>query len=99
MQPTNAEPEEEKKELYNALQFVLEQSPKRDNKLIMVDMKAKVGTNDLYVEKHSAGTCNNNGDLFADLCPLGDVIIDGTIFPHKTSTRQPGLPWMIKQKI
>ncbi|KAI8752653.1 craniofacial development protein 2 [Biomphalaria glabrata] len=54
----------------------------------MGDMNAKVGTNnaekELYMGKHGTGTCNENGDLFADFCAFNNLIIGGTIFRHKT---------------
>ena len=86
--PTNAATEEEKEEFYSSLQSLLEQSPKRDIKFVMGDMNAKVGADntdrELYMGKHGVGTCNENGELFADFCAFNDLVIGGTIFPHKT---------------
>ncbi|WP_353806162.1 hypothetical protein, partial [Acinetobacter baumannii] len=41
--PTNAVTKEEKEEFYVALQSLLDRSPRRDMKVIMGDLNAKVG--------------------------------------------------------
>nr|KAG5702922.1 hypothetical protein BaRGS_034695 [Batillaria attramentaria] len=34
--------------------------------------------------KHGTGTQNENGELFTEFCTTNDLVIGGTIFPHKT---------------
>jgi endonuclease/exonuclease/phosphatase family metal-dependent hydrolase len=86
--PTNTATEEEKEEFYRALQSLIDRSPRRDIKIVMGDMNAKVGCNNAGREhimgKHGLGTCNENGSLFTDFCTFNDLVIGGTIFPHKT---------------
>ncbi|KAL8596941.1 hypothetical protein ACOMHN_027887 [Nucella lapillus] len=53
----------------------------------MGDMNAKVGANnsdkELIMGKHGMGEQNENGELFTDFCTFNDLIIGGTVFPHK----------------
>ena len=34
--------------------------------------------------RNGVGNMNENGELFADLCAFNDLVIGGTVFPHKT---------------
>ena len=34
--------------------------------------------------RHGLGYLNENGERFADLCAFNDLVIGGSIFPHKT---------------
>ncbi|XP_059158094.1 craniofacial development protein 2-like [Physella acuta] len=85
--PTNAATDEEKEDFYSALQAQIDKSPKRDIKIVMGDMNAKVGTENkergLTVGKNGIGIINENGELFADFCAFNNLIIGGTIFAHK----------------
>ncbi|XP_078617289.1 uncharacterized protein LOC144885281 [Branchiostoma floridae x Branchiostoma japonicum] len=62
---------------------------KRDITILMGDMNAKVGSansgNEGVMGKHGVGTMNHNGELFVDFCSVNDMIIGGTLFPHKES--------------
>jgi len=54
----------------------------------MGDMNAKFGSNNEDSEhvmgRHGIGNMTENGELFGDLCARCDLIIGGTVFPHKT---------------
>nr|KAG5687076.1 hypothetical protein BaRGS_017094 [Batillaria attramentaria] len=80
--------EEEKENFYEQLQAVLDKAPRRDLKILMGDLNAKVGTDntdrELIMGKHGTGTQNENGELFTEFCTTNDLVIGGTIFPHKT---------------
>nr|KAG5685711.1 hypothetical protein BaRGS_027976 [Batillaria attramentaria] len=86
--PTNRADEEEKENFYEQLQAVLDKAPRRDLKILMGDLNAKVGTDntdrELIMGKHGTGTKNENGELFTEFCTTNDLVIGGTIFPHKT---------------
>ncbi|XP_053373668.1 craniofacial development protein 2-like [Mercenaria mercenaria] len=53
----------------------------------MGDMNAKVGNNNVGNEfimgKEGLGEMNDNGELFTDFCGQNDLVIGGSIFPHK----------------
>ena len=39
--------------------------------------------------KQGLGVMNDNGERFADFCSLNDLVIGGTIFPHKATWVSP----------
>jgi len=55
---------------------------------VMEDMNAKLGPHNEGVEHvmggHGIGNMNENGKLFSELCASHDLVIGGTVFPHKT---------------
>ena len=55
--------------------------------IVLGDMNAKVGEDNSGREenmgKHGVGPMNENGELFADFCVLNNLVIGGSIFPHK----------------
>ena len=63
--PTNGDNEGAKEEFYNRLQNVLDETPRRDIKILMGDTYAKVGSDKTGREeimgKHGLGTMNENG--------------------------------------
>jgi hypothetical protein len=85
--PTNPTDRERKDEYYELLQSVLDKIPRRDILIVMGDMNAKVGSNNSGRErimgKHGVGEINENGELFLDFCGMNDLVIGGTVFPHK----------------
>ena len=87
--PTNVAEDDAKEEFYNALQSMLDRAQRRDLKFLMGDLNAKVGENNtdkkLIMDKHGVGTRNQNGELFTSFCAFNDLVIGGTIFPHKTT--------------
>ena len=87
--PTNAANSEGKEEFYNQLQATIDRMPKRDSKIVMGDVNAKVGADntakELTMRKHGVGGQNENGELFIDFCAFNDLVIGGTIFPHKAT--------------
>ena len=53
----------------------------------MGDMNAKVGDDNKDREKimgtHGLGQMNENGEMFTDFCTYNELVIGGSIFPHK----------------
>ena len=86
--PTNEATEEAKNDFYEELQAVMEQVPRRDVKMVVGDMNAKVGTDNTDREevmgRHGVrAEMNDNGERWADFCQTNELVIGGTPFPHK----------------
>ncbi len=85
--PTNQAEEEDKDNFYDALQREVDAIPKHDVLMVNGDFNAKVGSDNTGVEgvmgKHGLGSRNDNGQRFVDLCANNNLVIGGTIFPHK----------------
>ncbi|CAG4947415.1 unnamed protein product [Colias eurytheme] len=56
--------------------------------MVIGDLNAKVGDSNFgreaYMGKHGVGHQNDNGIRFADFCAENELVIGGTLFPHKT---------------
>ncbi|XP_073670704.1 uncharacterized protein [Paramisgurnus dabryanus] len=87
--PTNDASEADKELFYEQLQATMAKRKKRDTTILMGDMNAKVGSadsgNERVMGRHGVGTMNHNGELFVDFCAMNDLVIGGTLFPHKES--------------
>ena len=59
-----------------------------DMLIVMGDKNAKVGNNNWAYEsvmgKHGLGQRNDNGERLCDMCNMNELVITGTLFPHKT---------------
>ena len=79
---------EGKVHFYEQIQSVIGKVPARDMKIVMGDLNTKVGTDntnrDLIMGRHGTGEQNEHGELFAEFCTSNDLVIGGTLFPHKT---------------
>ena len=85
--PTEDADEETKDEFYARLQEVLDKRNKHDMLVITRDMNAKVGEENANYErvmgKHGLGVRNGNGENLCDMCDMNELVITGTLFPHK----------------
>ena len=85
--PTNDAEDEKKDDFYQQLQSVLDKSRAKDMTLMMGDFNAKTGADntgyDDVMGTQGLGVMNENGEHFADLCALNQLVIGGSIFPHK----------------
>ena len=77
-----------KEEFYNKLQEVVNKMSRRDLVIVMGDMNAKVGNDNRNREhimgKHGlAAEVSENGELFLEFCSINDLVIGGSMFPHK----------------
>ena len=87
--PTNEAEDLAKDNFYSKLESVIQKKySAKDILILMGDMNAKVGDNNDGYErvmgKHGLGTMNNNGERFADFCLENNLVVGGTVFPHKT---------------
>ena len=61
--------------------------PQTELTILMGDMNAKIGCCNVGYEEvmgtHGLGEMNNNGERFADLCTEHELVIGGSVFPHK----------------
>jgi hypothetical protein len=86
--PTQTRDKNMKEKFYQQLNETITTVQKRDVILVMEDMNAKIGSNNEgfvhVMGRHGIGNMNENGQLFSELCSRCDLIIGGTVFPHKT---------------
>nr|KAG5693036.1 hypothetical protein BaRGS_005660 [Batillaria attramentaria] len=84
--PTNDAEEEKKDDFYQQLQTVIDRGAK-DMTILMGDVNAKIGSDNTGYEDtmgtHGLGQMNENAERFADFCALNQLVIGGSIFPHK----------------
>jgi len=85
--PTNDSKDETKDQFYNQLQSIIAQYPENDVNILMGDLNAKIGSDNIGYEeimgRHGLGEMNENGERFADLCAMNNLVIGGSIFPHR----------------
>ena len=85
--PTEVADMERKENFYEEFNRTLMKIHRGGTIMLMGDFNAKVGDKNEGCErimgKHGMGTKNINGELFLELCLEHDIVIGGTIFPHK----------------
>ena len=79
--PTNVADTEDKDEFYEQVQAVMDKAPKRDMKILIMTDNANMET---IMGRHGTGEVNENGKKFTEFCTFNDLVIGGTLFPHKT---------------
>ena len=90
--PTNDADEQTKEDFYGKLQEVAEQVHNRNMLIITGDVNVKVGNlvNSLgrVMGRHGLGTVNDNGERLKEFCNFNEMVITGTVFPHKEIHKQ-----------
>ena len=85
--PTNDSEEESKDAFYDQLQAKLERTPCHEMKIVMGDLNAKVGSDntshDRAIGKDGCDSMNNNGERLLEFCMAYDLVVGGTLFPHR----------------
>nr|KAG5700280.1 hypothetical protein BaRGS_022907 [Batillaria attramentaria] len=76
-----------KNDFYQQLQTVIDRGGAKDMTILMGDFNAKIGSDNTGYEDtmgtHGLGQMNEDGERFADFCALNQLVIGGSIFPHK----------------
>ncbi|KAI8439007.1 hypothetical protein MSG28_011306 [Choristoneura fumiferana] len=85
--PTNAADLDVKEVFYNQLTSTLRGIRKGDIVICMGDYNAQIGSSnhgiESWVGKHALGNRSENGNMLVDLCCEQDLVIGGSVFPHK----------------
>ena len=72
---------------YQQLQAVLDRRGAKEITILMGDFNTKIRMDNTGYEDimgtHGLGQMNENGERFADPCTLNQLLIGGSIFPHK----------------
>jgi len=97
--PTETTGKDMKEKFHQHLHETKTAVQKRDVIIVMGDMNAKIGSNNEGLEhvmgRHGIGNMNENCELFSELRVSCDLIIEGTVFPHKTCHKVSGSPLII----
>jgi hypothetical protein len=54
---------------------------------------------DFIMGKHDTGEQNENYKMFTEFYTFNDLVIEGTLFPHKSSIRPSGFPLTVRPRI
>ena len=85
--PTNDGSDTDKDAFYSRLQSVVQSCSRRNVIILMGDFNAKIGSNNQGFEAvmghHGLGEMNENGERFANFCATNQLVVGGSIFPHK----------------
>ena len=85
--PTNDSDDEVKDLFYEQLEAEIKSTPRHDLMIIMGDLNAKVGNdNSNYLRAmgtHGCGMMNENGEKLLELCVTNNLVVGGTLFPHR----------------
>uniref|UniRef100_A0A3P9H430 Endonuclease/exonuclease/phosphatase domain-containing protein n=1 Tax=Oryzias latipes TaxID=8090 RepID=A0A3P9H430_ORYLA len=85
--PTNDSEVEAKDSFYEQLDTEVKLTPRHDVLIIMGDLNAKVGkdnsNNERAMGEHGCGTMNENGERLIDFCNTNNLVVGGTLFPHR----------------
>jgi hypothetical protein len=85
--PTNTATIEETEALYGLLEATLLHVKQSDIVILLDDLNAKIGDDSLGLKndmgRHGLGTRNENGEMCIGLCVNYNLVIGGSLFPHK----------------
>ena len=94
--PTIEATSEEKEAFYGLLEATLHKIRQSNIIIIMGDFNAKIRDDNQGLQhvmgRHDLGKRNENGDIFIELCTNYDLIIGGSLFPHKDIHKA---PWVV----
>ena len=85
--PTSTYPDEDITDMYDQIETIIKNVPRRDHLFIMGDFNCKVGN--LHVNypdaigKHTVGQANERGELLAEFCTRNNLVITNTKFSKR----------------
>lgn len=83
--PTNESDEEDKDEFYHRLVSIIQARPGRNIIITMGDFNAKIGSDNqgykVIMGQQRMGEINENGERFANLCAISNLVIGGEFLP------------------
>ncbi|KAL1397256.1 hypothetical protein pipiens_002548 [Culex pipiens pipiens] len=86
--PTDAADLQEKEGFYSQLSGTVDKIPKGDIRIFAGDFNAKIGSDNTDLERimgrHGLGEMSENGELFTEFCGNYDMVIGGSLFPHRS---------------
>ncbi|XP_058449164.1 craniofacial development protein 2-like [Malaya genurostris] len=78
---------QDKENFYSQLNATVDRIPKGDIMICMGDFNAKIGSDnsnyERFMGRHDLGEMSENGELFAEFCGNNDMVIGGSLFPHR----------------
>lgn len=87
--PTDTTDLATKEAFYDQLTSTISSIHKKDVCVLMGDMNAQIGNDNSQLEhimgRHALGSMTENGELFTEFCGVQDLLIGGSVFPHKNS--------------
>ena len=70
----------------------MEKIPKHDITLVMGDMSAKIGNDNMGMESimgiHAMGNINNNGERLVEFCLMNSMVVGGSLLQQKDIHKQ-----------
>lgn len=85
--PTNVADTQAKEDFYSLLTKSLSEIKTQDIVILLGDLNARIGSDNKNFEKcmgsHGLGVKNENGQMFVEMCSNHNLVIGGSLFPHK----------------
>ena len=85
--PTNDSDEQDKEEFYSRLLTIIQDRQERNVIIVMADFNIKIGSDNKGYEKvmgqQGLGEMNDNGERFANLSAISDLVIGRSFFQHR----------------
>lgn len=100
--PTLDADDRKKEEFCQQLQNFLNKLKPKDITILTWDFNAKIGVDNAgYKEimgKQGLEQMNENGELFANVCAMNQLVIEGSVFPTSVFIKLLGNPQTIRQR-
>ena len=85
--PTSTYPDEDISDMYDQIETILKNIPRRDHLFVMGDFNCKVGNLNIdypdAIGKHTIGQANERGELLAEFCTRNNLVVTNTRFAKR----------------